>query len=691
MLGINGSSIITFLSILFISIIFVCYLRQIWKLKKHCISIVSEAYNSAKSLDFLLETRFKSIVEEYQKTIEINYNDEKRSNIPASEYFSDFSICKLAGVNLKLIETGAGTLVGLGLLGTFLGLTIGIWNFDSTNSENIQSSIQGLLSGMGTAFLTSLFGMGYSLIYTWREKARRNDLAKVLANLNQKLDDEYYIDDVILASYNNKLNLNEVVLTITENYNRATDALFEKLRPMLEYSNAEGKNVVVANAIREILYNNEEQTKALKSFSSDLALEINDRLDETLSRQMQQRLIPLMESVDATTKSVVEHIDNMAMSVASPATDMIERVVTDLKVSLMGIMEDFRMALSKNATNELENLALTLGSATKAIGAFPENMANISEVLQLTITEVRNSIAEISNSSAAANSTAMKQMQEQIVFATNSIAGAIAEVKDVMSTITLTSEASSRDLIEKVTKSTSEMSSFMHTTMETLMGVMHTSMLSMTDDLTDKQSRLLELQENTTGEVKNVITDLSEAWKSSSKEIISQTECLLSKFDSSINYMSSTNNAVANTMDMFQQAQANITGTTSHLQSISMDMKSATELFRKGQADYAHSLDHIEEETSRKIKEIMSILEVAGNTTSEYVAKFEIIRSGLGQIFSQIQAGMNEYSNSVRISIQRYLDSYTQNLTATTDALASTIQQQNEMVEMLASAIKYKK
>lgn len=51
-----------------------------------------------------------------------------------------------------MLDTGSSTLVGLGLLGTFLGLTLGISDFDSSNTNRINESIQGLLDGMDTAF-----------------------------------------------------------------------------------------------------------------------------------------------------------------------------------------------------------------------------------------------------------------------------------------------------------------------------------------------------------------------------------------------------------------------------------------------------------------------------------------------------------------------------------------------------------
>ena len=140
-------------------------------------------------------------------------------------------------------------------------------------------------------------------------------------------------------------------------------------------------------------------------------------------------------------------------------------------------------------------------------------------------------------------------------------------------------------------------------------------------------------------------------------------------------------------MDLFQQVQSNITGTTAHLQTITGDMRTATETFRKGKTEYSLSLEKVQKETEEKLHEVVELFETAGNATDEYVEKFEVIKNGLGQIFSQIQNGLNEYSRSVSASLQKYLDSYSTSLTSTTDALASTIERQNEMVEMLVETV----
>lgn len=60
-----------------------------------------------------------------------------------------------------------GIFTGLGILGTFLGLTYGLSGLDmSNNIETLQNSIKKLLSGVESAFVTSLVGIAGALIYS---------------------------------------------------------------------------------------------------------------------------------------------------------------------------------------------------------------------------------------------------------------------------------------------------------------------------------------------------------------------------------------------------------------------------------------------------------------------------------------------------------------------------------------------
>lgn len=659
------SDFTTWASAAVIIIVFLLFCKEEIKLY-NIKEAIKKLLNNDNILDSLKETKIAPLAETYSKTINIETHDGKKSNIPASEYINDYSVCKYNKLNLRMLDTAAGTLVGLGLLGTFLGLTLGIKGFDSSNTERINESIQGLLAGMGTAFLTSLLGMTFSILFTAADKALRHRLYKDVKELTDKLDSEYYIDDLVLANINQQNIINQLYKALKNDLQQQASEIANKLT----YTNAEGQNVTIGNAIREILTENTKQSKALMSFSTDLAMELNQGFDETLSRQMQQKIVPLMESVDTTTKAVVEHIDKMADTVSSPATDMMQSVVDELKQSMQSLINEFSTGISGSATSELENLAMQLGTATQAMADFPKNMENISATLQVTIEEVKHAISEISNTSANANSTAMQQMQEQITYATGAISNAITEVKEVMSGISQSSQEQSNQMVSKLADAAEKMGSFLTGTISTLSNSVQQSVKGITDDINSKQTDLIALQEDTT----------------------SQTKKLLENFNVGLERLEKMNEYVTGTMNGFKQAQGEITVSTSNLRTISSDMKLATELFNKGQNDYAARLAQLQTASQKGIDQVTEMLKNSGQLSDEYVQKFDLIKQGLGSIFSQLQSGLTEYSRTVKDTTDKYLASYTSSLTQTTGALASTIERQNEVTEMLTDTIsRYKK
>lgn len=655
-------------SVVIIVIIFGVFVWQAYKVRL-LYKQIEKATSSDDILSALKGTKIAKIAESYARTICIDITEKKQTNTPAFEFFSEFSTCSAYKINLRQLDTATGTLVGLGLLGTFFGLTLGIKDFDSSSTQNIQKSIQLLLSGMGTAFITSLVGMFLSMIYSFCDKYWRNRLSKHLYTLTNKLDSLYYIDDRTLDDLNEQALAKSIASTMKEVVENEIRSVINVLNEKLAYNNESGESTTVANAIREMLKENQEQSKALKSFSTDLAMELNNGFDEVLSRQMQQKILPLMENVDATTKVIVEHIDQMASQVASPATNMIQTVVDELKTSMSEMMKEFSSGLSGSATNELETLAHQLGTAAQSMADFPNNMAQISSTLQVTIEEVKNAVSEISNTSANANSTAMQQMQEQITFATGAISNAISEVKDVMSGLTQSSQEQTGQMVSKLADAAEKMGTFLSGTITTLSSSVQQSVKSITDDVNSKQADLIALQEDTT----------------------TQTKKLLETFNAGLDRLEKMNEYITGTMNMFQQAQGQITGSTAHLQTITGDMKLATQLFNKSQTDYAVKMEEMQRNNQRGIDAVTELLKNSGDLSEDYVEKFETIRQGLGSIFQQLQSGLSEYSRTVQATTQKYLDQYSTSLTNTTEALSSTIQQQNEVVEMLVESLNAKR
>lgn len=108
-----------------------------------------------------------------------------------NEYFIDSHIKK------GMLAIVPGVMTGLGILGTFIGLSFGLQNFNTGNAREITNSIAPLMDGIKVAFHTSIYGMVFSLIFNFVYK--------------KTLEDAYHAVDMFLNAYH------KYVLPKTEN------------------------------------------------------------------------------------------------------------------------------------------------------------------------------------------------------------------------------------------------------------------------------------------------------------------------------------------------------------------------------------------------------------------------------------------------------------------------------------------
>ncbi len=76
----------------------------------------------------------------------------------------------------------SGTLTGLGILGTFLGLSMGLGSFSGDDIYTISDNVGPLLSGMKVAFHTSVYGILFSLVFNVVYRSIMSDAYEKLEN-----------------------------------------------------------------------------------------------------------------------------------------------------------------------------------------------------------------------------------------------------------------------------------------------------------------------------------------------------------------------------------------------------------------------------------------------------------------------------------------------------------------------------
>ena len=88
-------------------------------------------------------------------------------------------------------QSYGGIFTGLGILGTFAGLTYGLSGVDMTSGdiETLKNGIANLLSGVESAFVTSLVGIFCAIIYSIAHHLLMKNFQGNVKSLAEKLDE----------------------------------------------------------------------------------------------------------------------------------------------------------------------------------------------------------------------------------------------------------------------------------------------------------------------------------------------------------------------------------------------------------------------------------------------------------------------------------------------------------------------
>lgn len=180
--------------------------------------------------------------------------------------------------NRRWIESLPTLISTLGVLGTFLGITIGLIGF---NSEDLDNSIPALLDGLKTAFFTSLAGMISSLI-----------LSKVIASYYDKNDKG--VSDINIAAG-----------IITQSVNEMRDTLIQSAQQQA--------------GVQAAFYNN--ITSAITQLNQSINVQMNNSNQNlTLTTNISNQINTLEKAISSSLTGISNVVANVQTSVRELAT-----------------------------------------------------------------------------------------------------------------------------------------------------------------------------------------------------------------------------------------------------------------------------------------------------------------------------------------------------------------------------------
>lgn len=181
----------------------------------------------------------------------------------------------LESCNYNVCTQVAGILTALGILGTFLGLVLGLRSFDFSNADQMTSSVEALVGGLNVAFYTSIYGVTLSILYN--------------------------------------IIFRRITTGLTQELNHFYDAFNSALEPVSQ------------KAMAERMDSRQAENNALMQEIKEL---LDERLGERLGYQMAETLTPVFDRI-------IQSLDSMMLDFHKEQANSLEKIV-DAFVDRMG-------------------------------------------------------------------------------------------------------------------------------------------------------------------------------------------------------------------------------------------------------------------------------------------------------------------------------------------------------------------
>lgn len=311
--------------------------------------------------------------------------------------------------NKHVQDLAPGILITAGIFFTFIGITLGLLNFDV---ENVDASLPALLNGIKTAFLASAAGVGFALVLKGMD---------VFQSHEDETDDQpegMTVDDIVAHQGRQTDILNEMLKTfkalhvaVAGNEDSSLVAQVKLLR-----SDSNEKSDSLRKEFCEFATTMaENNSKAFIEALKDVIKDFNDKISEQFGDNFKQ----LNQAVEKTVvwqenykNQMTESIENM-----TKMTSILEKQTVDYGIVVSN-------------SSQFEKHATSLGSSLEEVKYHQDQLLNIIKSLTTFLEITSNNIPIVGQK--------VNDMTEQTAVATEKMIKAIQ-----------TSEAS---LIDQVTK-----------------------------------------------------------------------------------------------------------------------------------------------------------------------------------------------------------------------------------------------
>lgn len=366
----------------------------------------------------------------FQKQYEmIQQEDSVAAETFVQERFSSWRVFGIPVISLiKLIQMTVSVFILIGVLGTFIGLTISLGSISTTGDQLIEN-IAAVLTGIDVAFYTSIAGMGFSLIMTVLLKILNTEhmltdiMLKVETTLEGRSDSNLFrlihVSEIINESILSLKETNEKSLGNVERaftgFKEYTTGLQKSAKDLALFNDGLSKNLTEFNTLftqmKEVTEGFGEGTARLNENFASLF---------TYFQRAEEKHEKMVQAVEGTYEKMKDVSDTQLNSL-----HQIETVVSDLKQFTSSVLhvqkgiqesftkmnqqsdqlvqkmdlhnKEFKQIFGSDLSSRLAGITTYLGELAEDFNRFGESLAGLPEALQVinnTQSEYRHLLAD---------------------------------------------------------------------------------------------------------------------------------------------------------------------------------------------------------------------------------------------------------------------------------------------------------
>jgi hypothetical protein len=333
-------------------------------------------------------------------------------------------------INTPYWRSVPGLLVGMGILGTFIGLSVGIMDF-KPDSGFLSDSITNLLKGMKVSFITSVWGMALSIVFILYEKFLIHNTEAYIFKYCEFLNLKFKISKLGEIKYKEGLRAAKLEELFTHSQDNQCTTLASAMVATAEKM----------TSLEETFQLTSKRIENGMNFSHDAVEGLGIQISEAIHGQ----LGPALASLDHSAAILAKEKQETAQNLADVLTDKVQVVVNDAG-------NDFRQALLDTSGKHLEKLADTVKNTEQNLSRIPDIMNETVNDFQREIKEQAAMLSGVRHQMRTSMDDQLKAMETAFEILNNSLGNATVQFKD---SLNLMAKAVDRE-VTAVMESTTE-------------------------------------------------------------------------------------------------------------------------------------------------------------------------------------------------------------------------------------------